>query len=274
MQYAVSARAALGSKAVLLRAALWLALLALALGLAPARAADAAGSTAATTNAKTERLRVADPYIELRTGPGRGYPVFFVAAREEWIEIELRHTDWYKVRTAGGKLGWVHRAQLATTLTEAGGNKTFRDIALDDYLKRRLELGASLGQFDSEPMLKIWTSYRLSESISLEGSLGQVQGVFSGTDFWHLNLQIEPWSDRRFSPFFGLGFGKFKNFPNSSLVDAETTDAKLANAGVGLRWHFSERFVLRADYSLYTAFVSDERSREFRAWTLGLSFFF
>ena len=47
-----------------------------------------------------------------RTGPGRGYPVFFVAARDEWVEIELRHTDWYKVRTAGGKLGWVHRSQL------------------------------------------------------------------------------------------------------------------------------------------------------------------
>ena len=67
---------------------------------------------------------VTDPYLEMRTGPGRGYPVFFVAARDEWIEIELRHTDWYKVRTEGGKVGWVHRAQLETTLTEAGGTKT------------------------------------------------------------------------------------------------------------------------------------------------------
>jgi hypothetical protein len=39
--------------------------------------------------------------------PGRGYPVFFVAGRDEWIAIELRHTDWYKVRTDGGKVGWV-----------------------------------------------------------------------------------------------------------------------------------------------------------------------
>ena len=87
--------------------------------------------------ADTERVQITDPYIELHTGPGRGYPVFFVAAREEWIEIELRHTDWYKVRTAGGKVGWVHRTQLETTLTEHGGKKAFRDIALDDYLRRR-----------------------------------------------------------------------------------------------------------------------------------------
>ena len=65
---------------------------------------------------RVERVQVTDPYIELRTGPGRGYPVFFVAAREEWIEITLRHTDWYKVRTAGGKLGWVNRKQLESTL--------------------------------------------------------------------------------------------------------------------------------------------------------------
>jgi len=35
-----------------------------------------------------------------------------------------------------------------------------------------------------------------------------------------------------------------------------------------------ERFVLRADYSIYTAFLNDTRSGEYRALTGGLSFFF
>ena len=43
---------------------------------------------------------------------------------------------------------------------------------------------------------------------------------------------------------------------------------------VGLRWHMSDRFVARLDYTLYTAFVADTRSSEFRAMTAGLSFFF
>ena len=42
-------------------------------------------------------------------------------------------------------------------------------------------------------MLKLWASYRLSETLSIEGTLGQVQGVFSGTDFWHVNVLVEPW---------------------------------------------------------------------------------
>jgi Bacterial SH3 domain len=247
-----------------------LALAAGAIGLAlgTAQAADPA------PDAATERLQVTDPFLEMRTGPGRGYPVQFVAEREEWISIELRSTDWYKVRTVNGRVGWVHRDQLATTLTVAGGTKTFRELVLDDYLRRRVELGGAWGQFKSEPMLKIWGAYRLSDTLSVEATVGQVQGVFSGTDFWHLNLMVEPWSDQRWSPFFTVGLGKFKNVPNASLVDAETVNANLANAGIGLRYYLSERFVLRADYTLYTAFVADTRSIQYGAWTGGISFFF
>jgi hypothetical protein len=247
-----------------------------------ARCAFAAFALAATLAAappvhaadETEMLIIADPYIELRTGPGRGYPIFFVAARDERIQILLRHTDWYKIRTEKGQEGWVNRKQLETTITEAGGKKTFRDIALDDYLARRLEMGAAYGQFHGEPMLKVWTAYRFTDTLSAEATIGQVQGVFSGTDLWHLNLNVEPWSDKRFSPFFGIGFGRFKNIPNSSLVGAVQTNVNLANGAIGARYHITDRFVARLDYTFYTAYLSDARTGEYRATTLGLSFFF
>jgi uncharacterized protein YgiM (DUF1202 family) len=243
----------------------WLALLVL-----PAHAQPVAG----TDSVVSERLTVADPFLEMRTGPGRGYPVFFVVARGQAVVVELRHTDWFKVRAEGGQLGWVHRHQLESTLTAAGSSKTFRDIALDDYLARRVQMGGAWGRFKSEPMLKLWTSVKLSDTLSIEGDLGQVQGVFSGTNFWHVALHSEPWSDQRLSPFFGVGVGQFRNFPNLSLVGATPTDAKLAHVIVGARYHLSERFVLRADWALYTAFVSDQRSTEYRAVTAGVSFFF
>jgi hypothetical protein len=234
--------------------------------LAPAPSAHAAD--------EPERLIIADPYIELRTGPGRGFPIFHVAGRNERIEILLRHTDWFKVRTESGKEGWVNRLQLETTLTESGGRKTFRDVLVDDYLQRKLELGAAWGRFKSEPMLKVWTAYRLSDTLSVEGTIGQVQGVFSGTDFWHVNLNVEPWSDKRLSPFFGIGFGRFKNIPNTSLVGALNTNAKLANGAIGLRYYLTDRFVARLDYTIYTAYIADTRSGEYRAATAGLAFFF
>src|SRR5687768_6674878 len=102
--------------------------------------------------ADPERVQIADPYLEMHTGPGRGYPVFFVVERSDWVNILSRHADWFKVRTDGGKEGWVARAQLELTLTAAGVGKTFRDILVDDYLRRRLEMGLAWGQFNSDPM--------------------------------------------------------------------------------------------------------------------------
>jgi hypothetical protein len=241
----------------------------------PAHAADAsADASAASVAANEQRVQVTDPYIELRTGAGRGYPVFFVAARDEWITIELRHTDWYKVRTASGKVGWVARSQLQTTLTEAGVAKGFRDLAVDDYLVRRLDLGAAWGIFDSEPMLKVWSSYKLSDTLSVEATIGQVQGTYAGANLWQINLLAEPWSDQRISPFFGIGVGRFDNFPNLSLVDAAPTSANLANATVGARYYLTERFVVRADFTLYTVFQSELKTNEYSAFSIGLSFFF
>jgi hypothetical protein len=242
--------------------------------LTPAPVVAAPRPAPAPRSRKSEMVQIVDPYIELRSGPGRGYPIFFVAPRNDWIEIELRHTDWFRIRTEDDKVGWVSRQQLETTLTAAGGTKSFRDVLLDDYLSRKVQLGAAWGQFKSEPMLKLWTSYRFSDTLSLEATIGQVQGVFSGTDLWHVDVLIEPWSDHRVSPFFGVGVGKFKNFPNLSLIGATDTNAKMGVARMGVRYYLTERFVMSADYSLYTAFLNDQRSTQYNAWTLGLSFFF
>ena len=264
----------------------WLApVAALAAALALAAASEARAQTDAATTADAarpgaERLQVADPYIELRTGPGRGFPVTYVAEKGAWITVDLRRTDWYRVRapgpagSGGEREGWVHRSQLERTLTEAGTTRTFRDTLVDDFLARRVEMGVAWGQFEGEPMLKLWGEWRLAETFGLEASYGQVQGAYSGSDFWHLALVSEPWADHRWSPFLTLGLGRFGNTPNASLVGGTPVDANLGHVGVGLRWYVAERFVARADWSHYAAFVSDTRTIEYRAFTIGFSFFF
>jgi len=262
----------------LARAGLWAAagLLAAAAAVAQAQvAADRAGDRAEEGTADTaERLRVAEPFIELRTGPGRGYPVFYVIERGQPVRVELRRTDWFRVRAPGGQVGWVTRRQLETTLTEAGVAKTFRDMLLDDFLHRRVELGGGGGVFGGEPQLRLWLAARLADTLGMELAGGQVQGRFSGTDHWQLSLVAEPWREQRWSPFVGVGLGQLRNVPNRSLVDARVARARTAQAMAGLRWHLGERFVLRADAALLTAFVADERSLEYRSYGLGLAFFF
>lgn len=238
-------------------------------GASPARAqaSDAAAGT-------TPRLQVADPYLEMHTGPGRGYPVFHVAARGEWVELVLRHTDWVQVRTGKGITGWVPRRQLAGTLSQAGVERTWRDAVLDDVLAGRVEAGGAVGRLEGEPMLRAFVSARLGDAIRAEATLGQAQGAYSGTDFWHLNLHVDPWSGQRLSPSFGIGFGRFRNLPNASLVGIAATDVNLANVTLGLRWRLAERVALRADVALLTAYLDDRRSAEYRAVSAGLSFAF
>ena len=65
---------------------------------------------------RLQKILIADPFIELHTGPGRGFPVFFVAERGQEVEIVKRRTDWFMVRTDRGVEGWVAREQMIATL--------------------------------------------------------------------------------------------------------------------------------------------------------------
>ena len=215
-----------------------------------------------------------DPYIEIRTGPGRGYPVFYIAERGEWIQILKRKTDWYKITTAKGKKGWVSRAQLGNTLTGAGVKKTFRDVVLEDYLRRRLEMGIAGGRLENEPLLTFRVGYKLTENLLAEINLSQVTGTISSKTLYSANLVSEPFSDWRFSPFFTIGAGRFKDSPKATLVAAPETDSTMVNVGAGLRAYVTRRFLFRLDYKSHIVLINDNRTDEFKEWSAGLSFFF
>src|SRR3984957_3563871 len=74
----------------------------------------------ANAAAKNLVLVVTDPYLEMHSGPGRGYPVIYVVGRDEVLKVLYRRTDWYKVRAPRGQEGWARRSELALTLTTSG----------------------------------------------------------------------------------------------------------------------------------------------------------
>jgi len=220
------------------------------------------------------RVQVVDPYIELRTQPGRGYPIFYVAERGEWIEILKRKTDWFKVRLASGKEGWVNRVQLENTLTEAGAKTTFRDVMLADYLDRRLEVGFGWGQFDNDPVLTMRIGYGLTPNFITELSASQVSSVYSSTSLLQLNLLALPFADQRVSPYFTIGVGNYKNTPKVTLVNSPEISVTAANAGLGVRFYLTRNFLVRGDYREYMVPINDNRVDTFNEWTIGLAVFF
>ncbi len=221
-----------------------------------------------------ERVQVTEPYLELHTGPGRGYPVFHIAERNDWVEILKRHTDWFQVRTPLGKEGWVSREEMENTLTEAGVKKTFRDLLFDDYLRRRVEFGFSVGYFERDPILTAYLGYRLHDNFLVELALGQTSGDFSSSRLIYAQLVSQPFPEQRWSPFFALGVGKFKNTPKATLVNAVETNSDLANMTIGLRYYVTRRFFLRAEFRDHIALIATDRTNAYQEYSVGISFFF
>src|SRR5258708_7035941 len=73
-------------------------------------------------HAKEQLLEVvvAEPYLEMRSGPGRGYPVVYVVGRDEVVTVLYSRTEWYKVRAPRGQEGWSRRSDLALTKLVSG----------------------------------------------------------------------------------------------------------------------------------------------------------
>lgn len=224
--------------------------------------------------AEFQKVTVAEAYIELHTGPGSGYPIFFVEQRGNKIQIIKRKTDWFKVHTQTNKIGWVNRAQLEKTLTQAGVEKTFKDVLLDDYIKSKIEFGISMGLFESEQSFTLHTGYKLTPNITFELAYTKIAGQFSSSTLYQGNFNLQLYPNSRLSPFMFIGYGKFENAPSTSLVSGKKVTLDMGNAGIGFKFYLSDQFYFRADASTYVVLVGDDRSDEYTHLTAGFAFFF
>jgi uncharacterized protein YraI len=219
-------------------------------------------------------VKVADPYLEMRTGPGDGYPIFHVVDRDEYVEVLKRRTDWFKVRTLKGKLGWVDRAQMEKTLTPGGKSTEFTEVSLDDFSSRRWEAGVVGGVFNSAPVVTVYGGYALMPNLSAELSISQVVGEFSSSQLLNINLLAQPFHRWRYSPFFTLGVGQIETTPKVTLIQAPDSSDLIAHVGFGVKAYLTRSFILRAEFKNYVGFSSDDDNEEFQEWKAGFALFF
>jgi len=247
--------------------ALIIAVLAVVLAQAPTTAiAQAAG--------EYRTVSVADPYLEMHTGPGRGYPVFHVVDRGDAVEILMRRTDWFQVRSPDGAVGWVDRAQMERTLQTTGSEIVFAEANQEDFTNATWELGALTGDFGGANIISLYGGYSLNPNVSIEVWGSQILGNFSNGWMGSVNLTHETWPDWRISPFFTLGTGVIHTEPKSTIIQGEDRTDQIAHAGAGFRVYATRRFILRAEYKSYVVFTSRDDNEEVEEWKVGFAFFF
>lgn len=222
----------------------------------------------------SDRVEVADPYIELRTGPGRGYPIFHVEERGAKIALLGRKTSWFKVRTARDIEGWVDRAQLERTLDSAGETVRVGAGTFEEFIDRRWEFGVLGGEFGGAGTISVHALRALGPSLHAEISLSHVLGKFADSLMVSADLLAQPAPEWRVSPFFLLGTGVIDTRSHSALVQARDSRDQLSHVGAGVRAWLSRHVLLRAEYRYHTVFTSRDDNEEVSEWKAGFSIFY
>ena len=216
---------------------------------------------------------VSDPYLDMHTGPGRGYPVFYVAGQGDRVQLLKRRTEWYKIRTPRGKEGWVHVGQLTSTLDLEGHAIDFHQLGVDDFTNRRWEFGFSGGDFDGAALLTVYGAFALTPNISAQLSASQIMGDYSDGAIGTVNILMQPFPEWRVSPFFTLGTGVLKVEPHTTIVQSEDRTDEIAHVGLGANLYLGRRFVLRVEYKHHTVLTSRDDNQEIDEWKAGFSVF-
>lgn len=222
---------------------------------------------------ETVEAVVAEPFLELHTGPGRGYPVFHVVDRGRSVRLIRRRTDWFQVRTEDGVKGWARGDAIARTLVGGEPFGTAGDGA-EGYAGRRWEAGLLLGDFDGASSLTLYGARHFGRNFSAELRLADVSGDFSDGWLVTANLVHQPFPDWRLSPYATLGTGIIRIEPHATLVQTPDRTDQVGQVGIGLRTHLTRRFILRAEYSHYLVFTSRDDNEGIDAWKAGFAFYF
>ena len=220
------------------------------------------------------RVKVVEAFVEWRSGPAEGYPVFHVSEQGEWLSLLIRKTDWMKVRDEKGREGWIRINDLLKTHDASGNLVSIVEPQFDDYGTRRWEAGIMHGEFDGAAVNAGYVGYWMTEHLSLELWGSQVLGDSSEILIANINLLHQPFPSWRFSPFFTIGAGQLFIDPKSTLAEAENRSEDTIHAGFGARYYIDNRYFIRMEVKDYKVFTNRETNEEATEWKIGLSVFF
>ncbi|MEM0954479.1 MAG: SH3 domain-containing protein [Pseudomonadota bacterium] len=218
--------------------------------------------------------RVADPFVEMRTAPGRGYPVFYVAERGETITLLKRRTDWIKLRNERGVEGWAHIDSVGRTLNAQGEALAFHAPNLSSFGQRRWEAGLMVGDFGDTDAVTLYGGWHFTRNLSLETHVTENFGDFSDGRQATLSLVHQMFPDWRYSPFISIGGGIRETSPRATLVETEDRVDNLASVGAGLRIYLTRRLILRMQYKNNVIMTDRDDDEEIHEWQIGLSAFY
>lgn len=216
---------------------------------------------------------VGAPFIELYVQPGRGYARFHAVEKNERMRLFKNRTDWYKVETQDGKIGWVPRRALKQIFDTEGYPLDFTTPSWGEA-KDPWQMGLLVGTMDGAIAYSVFGGYRFTPNISGEIKYTQAFGEFSNVKLASLMLLHQPFPQWRASPFFTLGTGTMKVYPDAALVDAEDQQDNAITVGGGVMFYVTHKVIARLEYNQHTILTTRDNNEEVEEWKAGFSVLF
>jgi len=205
---------------------------------------------------------IAGPYVDLHTGPGRGYTITYSVEQGQTVTIEGQRTGWIKVTTQRDISGWAKSTDLLPLTT---GNPP---------VDANWTIGFGLGDFNGARATSLVAGYRLSEHFLMEMIVTDALGEFSDSRVARIQLNHQSLPGKRWSPFFGLGAGIVTNSTDATLVKIQDRTNNLLTVSLGGRYRIDQRYTISLEYSNHTILTSNNNNEEISEWTFGINAFF
>lgn len=245
------------------------------------------------------RLQIVEPFLDIRTGPGKNYPIFYVAQRNEQIEIQKRRNEWFKValqvNSNDQKIGWVHRKSIGLTLVAnyqsleaTKGQAQVTDnvaedsevvLAKDDPSVSQLfnptwYVGFSYGQMTAADLVGVYAGKEITDSIAFELQAGEFLGRNSEGTTYAGAITFAPFPKWQVSPYAEIGGGAIHSSARGTNSQQNNGSDKFLQSGMGLNLLLSDRYRLRFEYRHMNVLTSKDQNEELETWHIGFIGYF
>ncbi len=215
-----------------------------------------------------------EPFSNMRTGPGRAYPIKHVLERNEKAIVLKKRTNWLKVKTRKDHVGWVRASQFKASFSEQGGAIVFQQPAKQAFIDRKIEVGLLGGTLDNASSLTYFAAYHFTPNISGEIQLAESFGSFSTRKVMSARLTHQMYPSWIVSPMFSLGTGIIKTSPDANLAQSQDREDNMLSVGAGLITKISRRFFVRIEYENNVVLTTRETNEEVEQWKAGFGVYF
>jgi opacity protein-like surface antigen len=221
------------------------------------------------------KILIADPYIELHTGPGAAIPSSTSSSAAARSRSSSAAPTGSRFATERGVEGWVPREQM---IADAGADRRAAGPAgagARELYEPRWQAGVIRRRLRGASLVSVFGGYASATTSRSSSRSNHILGEFSNGYSATLGLMHVFVPEWRISPYFTLGTGIIYTEPKSTLVQSIDRDDQIGYVGGGLQFYLTRRFMLRTEYRNNVIFTSRNDNEEVDEWKyLGFAFFF